>query len=125
VAHALDRVVVEVDVGDLDAGFVERVHVDHEVVVLRGDLDLAGGELLDRVVAAVVAELEAARAAAEGPAEELVAEADCPSWDLADQRAGYSRWRRERGGSAGPLERRRRGGFMASTSETGVWPERR
>ncbi len=36
----------------------ERVDVDGEAVVLRGDLDLAGGEVHHRLVAAVVAELE-------------------------------------------------------------------
>src|SRR5262245_53631525 len=49
---------------------------DREAVVLRGDLDPAGGELLDGVVGSAVSEGELERLEANGAAEELVAEAD-------------------------------------------------
>jgi len=41
-AKAFEGVVVEVDVGKVDFGGVERVRVDGEVVIMAGDLDLAG-----------------------------------------------------------------------------------
>ena len=76
VAEAFQRLVVEVDVRELDVVLAERVGVDGEAVVLRGDLDPAAAQVLDRMVAAAVAELQLVRLAAEGQAEELVAEAD-------------------------------------------------
>ena len=66
---------------------LERVGIDGEAVVLRGDLDAAGAEVFDRMVAAAVAELELVGLAAEGQAEELVAEADAEDRDLADEMA--------------------------------------
>jgi len=45
-------------------------------VVLGGDLDLVGFEVLDRLIRSEVAELEFERASAEGLSEQLVAEAD-------------------------------------------------
>ena len=54
----------------------QRLRVDREAVVHRGDLDLAGGQVLDRVVGAVVALMHLHGLAAEGEAEHLVAEAD-------------------------------------------------
>src|ERR1051326_4952894 len=74
VAQALERVVVQVDVSEVDVAGLERVGIDGEVVVVRGDLDLAGVELLDRMVAAVVSELELERFAAEREADELRSE---------------------------------------------------
>ena len=77
-------------VGDGDAAVraVEQrdVRLDHsgrqglavhgEAVVHRGDLDLAGGELLDRMVGAVMAVVHLDRARAERQRQHLVAEAD-------------------------------------------------
>ena len=47
-----------------------------EAVVLRGDLDPPGRQVLDRVVAAAVAERQLERLQPDRPGEELVAEAD-------------------------------------------------
>ena len=49
---------------------------DREAVVLAGDLDLAGGQVLDRVVGAVMAEGHLLGAPAQRQPEHLVAEAD-------------------------------------------------
>src|SRR3954464_2014976 len=68
--QALDRAVVEVDVAELGRaevclpahglvggdGLLAARAEDREAVVLRGDLDAAGLEVLDRVVGAAVAE---------------------------------------------------------------------
>src|SRR5262249_6556196 len=82
--QALARDVVEVRVGALRADR-ERVEIDAEAVVLRGDLDAPGGEVLHRLVRAAVAEFELVGLAAEGQGEELVAEADAEDGDLAEQ----------------------------------------
>ncbi len=55
---------------------VDRLWIDGEVVVMRGDFDLAGYVVPYRVIAAVMAELELVGFAAEREATELVAEAD-------------------------------------------------
>ena len=82
--HALVGLVVEVEVGHLDLA-VEARRVDAEVVVLAGDLDVAGRLVAHRMVAAVVAERQLERVAAERPAEQLMAEADAEDRHLAEQ----------------------------------------
>ncbi len=62
VAHALQGVVVQVDVGDLHLLLGQAVEVDDEAVVLGGDLDRPGRQVFHGVVGAVVAELELRRA---------------------------------------------------------------
>src|SRR5512147_2120365 len=82
--QAFDCLVIEVDVCELrDA--LERVDVDSEAVILGGDLDLAGGEVHDRLVSAVVSELELVGAPAQRQAEDLVSEADTEDRSFADQ----------------------------------------
>src|SRR3954471_4996644 len=96
--EALDRPVVEVEVRELGGAEVGLpahglVGVDRllasrpehgEAVVLRGDLDAAGLEVLDRVVAPAVAERELERLQAHRAAQQLVAEADAERRALAD-----------------------------------------
>ena len=88
--EALDGPVVEVQVREL-AGAEVGVPADRlvavdppaavgrghgEAVVLGGDLDPAGLELLDRMVGAAVAERQLERVEPDGPAQQLVAQAD-------------------------------------------------
>ena len=96
--EALDRAVVEVQVGQLGGAEVrlpaERlvalelllaVRAEHgEAVVLRRDVDLARLEVLDRVVGAAVAERQLERLEPDRAAQELVAEADADHGRLAD-----------------------------------------
>jgi len=88
VAEAFESVVVEVDVGEVDFGGVEGVGIDREVVIVAGDLDLAGVVALNGMIAAVVTKLELVGFAAEGEADELMAQADaedgCAAGELAD-----------------------------------------
>ena len=86
-AQAFQRVVVQVDVRQFDFALLQRIGIDGEVVVVRGDLDLAGRECLHRMVAAVVSELELVGLAAEGEADELMAEADAEDGDFAHHAA--------------------------------------
>ena len=56
-------------------GLADR-RVNREAVIVRGDLHLAGGQVLDGLVDAAMAELELVGAEAECAAEQLIAEAD-------------------------------------------------
>ena len=117
--EALDHVVVEVDVADHDAavatvavrchGLAVQRRVDREPVVVRRDLDLAGGPVHHRLVhaAVAVAELVGAVARARGPA------AGCRS-------------RCRRTGSCGPARRAgARSRASRPTGRRGRWRRRR
>ena len=41
-AEAFERLIVQIDVGDVDVVEVERIGVDREAVIVRGDLDALG-----------------------------------------------------------------------------------
>ena len=49
-AHAFERLVVEVEVGQFDFVGVDGVGIDGEVVIVGGDLDLAGGVIAGPVL---------------------------------------------------------------------------
>ena len=102
VAHAFDGAVVEVDVGDLDVGG-EAGGIDGEAVVLAGDGDLAGAEVFDGLGAAAVAEFEFEGFAAEGVAEDLVAEADGEDGGFAHELVDFLVDVTERGGISGAV----------------------
>src|SRR5437763_17020456 len=74
-AEPLDGSVVEIQVRHLDVGR-QRVRIDGEPMILRGDFDLARVELLHRMIRATMAELQLERLAADGEAKNLVSEAD-------------------------------------------------
>ena len=64
--------------------------IDREAVIHRGDLDLAGREILDRMVGAVMALVHFHGPAAERDAEHLMAEADAEDRQPGiDQRADH------------------------------------
>ena len=96
-SQPLDDVVVEVDVGDLDASVAavavrRRTRpsdrgIDRETVVVRGDLDMPGGAVENGLVDAAVAVAELVRAVAQRPAEDLVAQADSEEGDAGIQDA--------------------------------------
>ncbi len=74
VAHALDRAVVQVDVRDFQL-VSKRVGQDGEIVVLRCDFDGVRQQVSDRMVAAVVAEVQASRLGTAGQPQDLMTEA--------------------------------------------------
>ena len=84
-AESLVRVVVEVQVRQLDLFFFKRVGVHAEAVVLAGDFDLSRLEILDGVIGSTVAELELVCLGAERQGENLVAEADAEDGDFAEE----------------------------------------
>ena len=75
VAHALDRLVVEIDAVHRHVAW-QRVDVHREAVLLSGDLHSATLEILHRLIGATMAKLQFARFAAHGQAKDLVAKAD-------------------------------------------------
>ena len=81
--EALDDVVVEVDVADLDAtearwalGDDADRSVDGEAVIVARDLGATGGDVDDGLVDASVAERQLVGGEAEGAPEQLISEAD-------------------------------------------------
>src|SRR5947209_13698450 len=71
--------------GDLHARGVQSRRVYRVAMVLGGDIDAAGAEVLHGMVPAPVAERQLEGARAEGAAEDLVAEADPEDRLLADE----------------------------------------
>ena len=56
VRQSLDRIVVQIQMSDVDRA-LERIRINGEAVILRRDLDFPGRQIHDRLVAAVMAEL--------------------------------------------------------------------
>src|ERR1051326_8422620 len=83
VTQPFQGVVVQIDMGLDDLRFLERVWVYGEVMVVRGDLDLARLQLLYRMVAAVMAKLQLVRPPAQRQPDHLMAKADSENRRLA------------------------------------------
>ena len=87
VAHALVGVVVQIHVRDFDVARRQRIGVDAETVILRGDFDLAGQQIFYRMIRTVMAEFQLEGLAAQRQAAELVAQADAEDRHAAQQLA--------------------------------------
>ena len=74
-AQPFDGTVIEIEVRDLDVGR-QRLRIDRKPVVLRSDLDLAGLELLDRMVGAAMPELQLVGISTHRERQDLVAKTD-------------------------------------------------
>ena len=103
VPQALARVVVEVAMGGLPAAPGKRGRIDGEAVILGRDLHLVGGQVLHRVIRAVMTERQLVRTAAGGQAENLVSETDAKHRHAADQAAHGLDEVRNAFGIAGPV----------------------
>ena len=86
-AKSFVRVVVEIQVCQLDLFFVQRIHIDAEAVILTGDFYVSGFKVLDRVIGSSVAKLELVGLCAECQGKDLVAEAYSEDWYFAEQLA--------------------------------------
>ena len=71
-AKALDRMVVEIKVRQFDVFAFEAFNIDAEAVVLAGDLDLAGLEVLDRMISPAMAELQLISPSPQGKPKKLM-----------------------------------------------------
>src|SRR3989454_2819536 len=76
VLQPLARVVVQVQVGNIDVVQIQRFRIYRETVILRGDLDLLPLDVQHRMVSAVVTELELVCPASKREAKNLVSQAD-------------------------------------------------
>src|ERR1700686_57731 len=74
--QAFERLIVEVDVRQLDFALGQRVGIDSKVMVVRRDLDLPRLQLLYRMIAAVVPKLQLEGLAPEGNSRQLMPQAD-------------------------------------------------
>ena len=84
-AETFERLIVEIDVRDVDVAGVERIGVDREAVVVRSDFDTLGDFIDDRVIGAAMSEFQFVSLAAERETEDLVAEADTEDGGFADE----------------------------------------
>src|SRR5581483_11656174 len=87
VPEAFQRLIIQIDVRVFDIVLAQRVGIDGEAMILRGDLDAAAAQILDRMIAAAMSELQLVRPAAERESEQLMAEADAEERNLADELA--------------------------------------
>src|SRR5260370_18480470 len=69
-AETLQRLIVQIDVGDFDLAQIERIRVHGEPVIVRGDLDAAGEFVAHRMDGAAMSELMLVGVHAEGEAEQ-------------------------------------------------------
>ena len=83
--HTLDRSVVCVYLGYRKVRSLEGVGNDCEVMVLGCDVDDPAGEVLYRLIAAVMAELQPEPFPAAGQTQYLMSETDAHDRDFADQ----------------------------------------
>ena len=74
VAEPLERVVVQVNVGQLNIVGVDGIRVHGEIVIVRGDFNFAGGIVANGVITAMMTELELVGLAAESETAKLVPE---------------------------------------------------
>src|SRR5262245_26724732 len=74
--QAFTGAVVQVDMCDLDVVQIEAFRIDSEAVILRGDLHLLALDVENRMIAAVVPELQLVGFPAQSQAEDLMAQAN-------------------------------------------------
>lgn len=72
VPHALQRVVVKIDVRQLDFARRQRIGINREVVIVRRDLDLAGVQLFHGMIPPMMAEFQLVGFAAQSDARQLM-----------------------------------------------------
>ena len=85
VAHAFQTLVIQVDMGDLHLSRRERIHIDAESVVLCGNFNFLGGQVLHGMIRAVMTELKFEGFAAKSETAELMAEADAKDGHAAEE----------------------------------------
>src|SRR6185436_18305510 len=85
VFHPFNGVVVQIEVRNIDLVQVQTFRIDREAVILCGNLYLLALEIQHRMIAAVMAEFQLVRFAAESEAHDLMAKADSEDWFLSQQ----------------------------------------
>ena len=85
VAHAFVGVVVEIDVSDFHIAGRQRFGIDAESVILRGDFDFLGDQILHGMIGTMMPELQFESLAAQRQPAQLVTEADAKNGHAAHQ----------------------------------------
>src|SRR5438105_15441201 len=81
-AHSFDCLIVQIDSVDLQFGG-QGIGVNSKPVVLRSDFNATGLQILNRLIAAAMAEFELEGLSPESLAEDLVSQADADNWNVA------------------------------------------
>ena len=76
VLQPFQRLVIQINVGDLDLSLGKRINIHHKIMILGGDFDLPGLEVHDRLVIAVMPKLEFRGLPSERLSDHLMPEAD-------------------------------------------------
>src|SRR5207244_4168159 len=103
VAEAFERLIVEIDVGNVDLVEVERIRIDCEAMIVRSNLDLLCDLVNHGVIGAAMTELEIISLASDREAQELMAEADAEDGHASDELAEIGHLRLQRLGIAGAV----------------------
>ena len=91
--QALDRPVVQVEVGDFRP-LLQRIDIHTETMILGRNLNLPGGEVHHRLVAPVMAEFELIGLSTQGQTQNLVSQTDTEQGGLVPPGRRYSPWHR-------------------------------
>ena len=86
-AHPLGRLVIEIDLSEFNLFGIQRVRIDAESMILRGDHHLACPEVFHRLVGASVSEFQLEGSSSESQTKKLVSQTDPKDWFLSDQMA--------------------------------------
>src|SRR5579862_7332872 len=79
-AQAFECLVVQVDMGQLNFAVGQRIWINGKIMVVRGDLDLPGLQLLYRMIAAMMSKFQLECFAAERNPRELMPKANPENW---------------------------------------------
>ena len=86
-AHPLGRVVIEIDLSEFNLFGIQRVRIDAESMILRGDHHLACSEIFHRLIGTSVSEFQFEGFSSESQSKELMPQTDTKDWFLSDQMA--------------------------------------
>ena len=75
-SHALKAVVIEIDMGEFDFILIQRIEINAEPMILGGDFDPAGGQVLYRLIDTPMAEFQFIGFTAESEAHYLMSQAN-------------------------------------------------
>jgi len=83
--NALNRIIIKVQVCELNGFIVKRIHIDTEAVVLTGYLNLSRPEILYGMIRPSVPEFELVCFGTESQCKKLMAETNPEDWHFAEE----------------------------------------
>src|SRR6185437_7691549 len=103
VPQAFERVVIQINVGEFNFTLRKRIGIHGKVMVVRGDFNLSGVQLLHWMISAVVAEFQLESLSAERNSCELMSKTNSEDRLATHQAANVVHGVRARFGIAGPI----------------------